>query len=94
MEEEFKIFDEEAELYNIRKEDIVFAAMYNPMIHESSFGVLSLHRTLKGAHMALMFHKREKRKEWEYIYKTEDDREEFPFGSFEAWAVKIMAIRE
>lgn len=35
----------------------VFAAIHNPMIHESCFTVLSLHRTRRGAEMAMEFHK-------------------------------------
>ena len=35
----------------------IYAAIFNPMIHESGFVTLSLHRTQKGAEMAMEFHK-------------------------------------
>lgn len=65
----------------------VFIAMYNPMIYESSFGVISVHKTERGAQMAMEFHKEEQRKQWLKMYPTKDEQEEFPFGSFESWKV-------
>lgn len=66
---------------------ILYVAMYNPMIYESSFGIISIHRTLKGAEMAMEFHKAEVRKEWEETYPSKEEQKEFPFGSFESWEV-------
>jgi hypothetical protein len=37
----------------------IYAALYNPMIHESTWGIISLHETRKGAEMAVEFHKHE-----------------------------------
>lgn len=37
----------------------VYLAKYNPMIHESCYLTLSVHRTRKGAEMAMEFHKSE-----------------------------------
>ena len=69
--------------------EIVFAAMYNPMIHESTFGIISLHKTRKGAEMALEFHREEKRKEWNEMYSDVpiEERYGMQFGQFEAWNV-------
>jgi len=69
----------------------VFLAMYNPQIHESAFGVISVHKTRRGAEMAIEFDKKEKKKEWEEIY-PEEDRWEFPFGIFELWTIREFNI--
>jgi len=35
----------------------IYAVIFNPMIHESGFVTLSVHRTKRGAEMAMEFHK-------------------------------------
>ena len=42
----------------------VYAAMFNPMIHESVFGIISLHWNRKDAEMAMEFDKMEYQKEY------------------------------
>lgn len=42
----------------------VFAAMYNPCAHESSFGVLSLHLSEEGAQAAVDKQKRKEEKSY------------------------------
>lgn len=44
---------------------IVYAFMYCPCIHESAAAVISLHKTLKGAEIAMEFHKAEALKDFE-----------------------------
>lgn len=46
-----------------KKKETVFVALYNPMIHESSYGIISIHKTKRGAEMAMEFHKEEERKD-------------------------------
>ena len=49
-----------AEAYAAQQSEMpteIYAAIFNPMIHESGFVTLSLHRTQKGAEMAMEFHK-------------------------------------
>jgi hypothetical protein len=70
--------------------DTVFLAMFNPMIHESSFGIISVHKTRKGAEMAIEFHKEEERKEHNEFLKDRDSKDDFDYGSFDqfkAWQV-------
>ena len=76
------------------KKETVFVALYNPMIYESCFGIISIHKTKRSAEMALEFHKAEKIKEWKEMYPTKEDQEEFVFGQFEAWTVKEMDVEE
>jgi len=74
------------------EKQIVYIAMYNPMIHESSFGIISVHKTEKGAQMAMEFHKEEQKKEWIETYPDEDGQKRFPFGHFESWAVEHIEL--
>ena len=67
------------------KDDKIYIVFYNPMIYESNPGVISIHRTRKGAEMVVEFHKAEKRKEFDEMYNGEEP--DICFGSFEAWFV-------
>ena len=72
---------------------IVYAALYNGMIHESSFATLSLHRTRRGAEMAIEFHKQEVKKEHDEVF---DDKHPAPFAydEFKAWLIEEMEVAE
>lgn len=72
--------------------DKVYAFLYNPCIHESSWGTVSLHKTRRGAEMALEFHKAEQKREWDYIYKGEEPP--FEFGAMESWIVEEIDIAD
>ena len=75
----------------------VFLALYNPMTEESSFGVLSVHLTRKGAEMAVEFHKEEVRKEHIEFLKDIDPKDDFDYGSFDnfkAWCVFEMELQD
>jgi hypothetical protein len=73
----------------------VFLAMFNSMIHESSFGVISVHKTRRGAEMVVEFHKEEMRKEHEKFIKDRDKQNTFNYGAFDqflAWEVFEMEL--
>jgi len=65
----------------------IYAAMYNECIHESAYGVLSLHETKKGAEITIAFHKENERKKWMKIYSTKKEQKHMPFGQHEDWCV-------
>ena len=44
--------------------DYVWAFVYCPCVHESAWRTVSLHKSKKGAEIALEFHKAETIKEW------------------------------
>lgn len=59
----------------------IYKALYNPCIHESAWHTLSIHRTRRGAEMAMEFHKNEEKEKYDkYIG---DDK----FGEHEDWCV-------
>lgn len=71
----------------------VYEFWYNDCIYESAAACMSLHRTRKGAEMAMEFHKEQKRKEFEELYKDEDDID-WTFDSMSAWGVSEREVVE
>ena len=76
------------------KIDKVFEFCYNDFIHESSAATISIHKTRKGAEMAMEFHKLEQYKKYIQAYPTKKEQKEFPFGTHEAWFVEETEIKE
>jgi hypothetical protein len=78
--------------------DYVWAFLYCPCIHESSFATVSLHKTEKGAEIAMEFHKENERKEHEEMYSnlsiSEKSELYVEFGNNEAWDIKKLPIEE
>ena len=68
----------------------LYAFLYNPMIHESIFGLVSLHRTREGAEKALEWHKNEVREEWKYRGADE----EYPYDQFQSWHIEEIKIQD
>ena len=71
--------------------ETVYEFWYNDCIYESVAGCISLHRTQKGAEMAMEFHKEQKRKEFEELYKDEEDID-WTFDSM--WGVEERTVVE
>ena len=82
----------------IISDSYVWAFLYCPCIHESSFAIVSLHKTEKGAEIAMEFHKENKRKEHEEMYAnlsiTEKSELYVEFGIMEAWDVQKFPVLE
>lgn len=70
----------------------IYEALYNEMIHESSYATISIHKTKQGARNALAKYIWKERKKHYSIYKSHggtipDDEPPYIFGQFEAWDV-------
>ncbi len=75
--------------------DKVYEFWYNDCIWESAAGCVSLHRTRKGAEMAMEFHKDQKRKEHEELYKDiEPHPDNCKFDDMCAWGVDERTVLE
>jgi len=73
----------------------VYVALYNPMIHESAYTTLSIHKTRKGAEMAIEFHKNELREEHEDVYRRVPKEQRIcDFDSFKDWAVEEYDVQD
>jgi hypothetical protein len=68
----------------------LYAFLYNPMIHESVPGIVSIHRTREGAEKALEWHKNEVREEWKYRGAPE----EYPFDFCQWWGIEEIQIQD
>ena len=65
----------------------VFEFVYNPNCSESAIATLSIHKTLKGAQMALDFHKAEKMEKWEIACEENKFNKDFPFDYDQYWGI-------
>lgn len=73
----------------------VYTFDYCDCIYESAFYTVSLHRTKKGAEMAMEYHKAEKLKEFNDLYDKSTQKEYgFKFGQMESWRVSEMDIQD
>jgi hypothetical protein len=71
----------------------LYAFTYNPMIHESGYITVSIHRTREGAEKAMEWHRNECRNEWAEIYKAVHRAEiDHPFDAFQSWKVEEIKI--
>lgn len=65
----------------------VYEFLYNSDCCEGSASTISIHKTKKGAEMAMEFHKNEKLKEWEQECKEYPPAKEYPFDFDQWWGV-------
>lgn len=73
----------------------VYAFNYCPCIHESGWVTISLHKTRKGAEMAMEFHREVERKEHqEYLKRLDKEARKYAveFGRSEKWEVEEVEI--
>ena len=67
---------------------IVYEFLYNSDCCESAAHTVSIHRTKKGAEMAMEFHKSEIKREWDEADYAESERLAFPFDYDQWWGVR------
>ena len=66
----------------------VYEFLYNPSCCESTAVTMSIHKTKKGAEMAMEFHKAEKQRQWEEMQKLDEDKNEFNWDFDQWWGVR------
>ncbi len=62
----------------------VYEFMYTSCIHESAMATISIHKTRKGAELAMLCHQQEARKEFD---RMDYEEHGFKFGEYENWQV-------
>lgn len=81
-----------------KQSNTLYGFYYCPCIHESASALISLHRTEKGAQVAMEFHKETARKEHEDDCKWSLEERGYPwaheFGESERWFVDKIEIRD
>ena len=74
--------------YTVLAPVFVYEFLYNSDCCEGAASTISIHKTKKGAEMAMEFHKHEKLKEWEKECKEYPPAKEYPFDFDQWWGVR------
>jgi hypothetical protein len=72
------------------QQNTLYAFLYNPMIHESGYITISIHRTQKGAEKAMEFYKHEVKEEWKYRGASE----EYPWDHCQNFKIETIQIQK
>ena len=72
----------------------IYEALYNPMIHESASATLSIHKTLKGAEMAIEFNKNETQREWAETIQNNPAMEESEWNFCRWWGIREVELQD
>ena len=79
----------------IKECNTLYEFLYNDCIHESVAATMSIHRTQKGAEMAMEFHKNEKQKEFDEFNKQLKEYGRpimTDFGKHEWWGIRPVKL--
>jgi len=71
----------------------VFEFIYNGDTLNCGATTISIHKTKRGAEMAMEFHKKEIQEEHEELYKPEEI-ERIPFDEYQSWEVKETVLQD
>lgn len=71
----------------------VYEFLYNSDCCESAASTMSIHKTKKGAEMAMEFHKAEKKREYDELYDDEY-KEDFDWDFDQWWGVRETNLAE
>ncbi len=66
---------------------VIYEALYNHMIHESSYETISIHKTEQGARNALAKKIKEEHEDYNKMYRYDVNEMVACFGRFEAWCI-------
>lgn len=77
----------------------VYEFLYNSDTYESAAATISIHKTIKGAEMAMEFHKAEVKKEYETSFGSESKEyqkwlKDNPFDSDKWWGIRETNLEE
>ena len=74
--------------------NLVYAAEYNPMTYESSYGVISLHETFNGALEAIEKHRKTVQYEYDEMTASNNFGYVFKIESWEDWRVREIEVEK
>lgn len=72
--------------------ELVYLLLYNPMIYQSGWTTLSVHKKRRSAEETLEIYKSEAYKKWEQDFVTPEERMTHPFGKYEDWRITPMVV--
>ena len=82
--------------YALKNEEItyVYEFLYNPSTSESVSKTMSIHRTQKGAEMAMEFHRKRVYDDWLQECEEYPHAENYPFGFDQDWGVVETELKD
>ena len=72
----------------------VFEFLYNSSCVESGTSTISIHKTKKGAEMAMEFHKNKELEDWKKSCEKYPPTKEYPFDFDQWWGVEETELLE
>jgi hypothetical protein len=76
---------------------IVYEFLYNGSCCESAAHTVSIHRTRRGAEIAMEFHRNEMKNEYEELLRYDDDeeyKEQFPYDYDNWWGIRETELQD
>ena len=76
---------------------IVYEFLYNSCVFESASATMSIHRTRKGAEIALSWHKFETEREYNQLYSLTEDysfKNEYPYDAHQSWSIRETILQD
>jgi hypothetical protein len=77
--------------------DIVYEFLYNSSCCESAAHTMSIHKTQRGAEIAMEFHRNEKKNEYDELmngYYDEEYKEEYPYDFDQWWEIRETELQD
>lgn len=71
----------------------VFEFIYNGDTLNCNSTTISIHKTRRGAEMAMEFHKKETQEDHERLHKPKEFKE-FPFDEYQSWDVRETVLKD
>lgn len=69
------------------EKEYVYEFLYNPDVCESCSSTVSIHKTRRGAEMAMEFHRAEAKREWEEVCEEYPSCGDYPFDYNKWWGI-------
>ena len=74
--------------------ELVYLLFYNPMINNSGWTTLSVHKKRKGALLAMEEHQTLAMTKWREDFPTTEEQLAHPFGEFEDWRITPAVLKD
>lgn len=75
------------------EKELVYLFLYNPMVCQSGWSTLSVHKHRKDAVKAMEEHKATEFEKWAETFQSETERQEHPFGKWQDWRVNAFVLQ-
>lgn len=70
----------------------IYQALYNPMVHESAYATLSIHKTREGAEKAIQEHKDIEKARFDVLHFDEEEGTGYGYDFCKDWIVEETEV--